>query len=50
MLITKNYVCLPQLNKLTSKVWDYCHGKNSFMSSTANIGCFKPRHEMLKQK
>jgi len=37
-----------QLNKLTSAVWDYCLGKSSFMSFTANIGCFKPRHEMFK--
>jgi len=30
--------------------WDYRLGNSSFMSFTANIGCFKPRHEMRKHK
>ena len=44
------YSVISQLNKLTSAVWDYCLGKSSFMSFTANIGCFKPCDEMLKHR
>jgi len=31
-------------------MWDFSLGKSSFMSLTANIGCFKPRYEMRKRK
>jgi len=39
-----------QLNKQASTVWDYFLGKSSFMSFAKNIGCFKSRHEMFKDK
>jgi len=49
MYKVKHYVN-HSFKKLTSTVWDYGLGKNSVMSCTTNIGCFKPHHETLKHK